>query len=327
MERQHPLLHRIRQSRGFLFALIAVVVVWMLSSMSENRRFRESYRVVYDGLDTARYAVLAKDSTVTLDLTSNGFHTFNRAVGNRRTIHLNIGKIVAKHKSTQADSRFVISLGVDENIDLIRSQIDMRGVKELKPVGDKLTITLAPRHSKAFVPDISAVDFQFEGMMGLSGKPVIKPDSIVLYGSRESLDKVTTVSAARQTLKHIRVSGRYSLRIDSSWAEYPDLRISASSIEVWLPVELFIEKKLTIPVQLTDEHLNGGGRVRLYPSEVEVTCLVPRNEYSRVKASDFTVAASLPENDKYITPHVTRFPVAVRVKSVSPSQLQYLIIK
>ncbi|MBO7490547.1 MAG: hypothetical protein J6T88_09745 [Bacteroidales bacterium] len=313
---------RVRHSRAFVFALIAIAIVWLVSAMSERKIFREHYQLFLDGIDTAQYAVTNVDSTITLDITSNGFYAFRRGMKKPHSVHLNISKKIRK-----SDNDIVqLSLEVNDYWDIIRNQIDMRGVSEINAVNNKLHLSYARREKKAFLPKIDAVEFQFEGMVGLCDEPKIIPDSVYLYGSAASLAKIDAISAEPQTLQHIRMSGKYRVKLQPDWEKLPDLRISTKYIDIFVPVETFTEKAITVPVEFTTE--GNIKRIQLFPSNVTVNCLVPRKDYASVQEKDFQVVASInDDSSNYIKPVITHFPANVRIKSITPSQIQYIIIK
>ena len=312
---------RLRQSRGFFFALFAVVVVWVVASMSDSKTFREVYPVCYDGIDTVKYAITEYDSIVMLDVTSNGFYAFRRGVSQRRVLHINARKALAADTAEVAKLLFPTA----ELVDQLRAQVDMRGVSQLAAVTPRLQLNVARRQSKTFVPSIDNVQFLFEGNIGLHGEPVVTPSVVTLYGSRSSLDKIDHLSAAPQTVSHIRASGKYAIRLDDSWKKYPDLRISTSSIDIYLPVEQFIECKYSVPITLNDSK---GMQYRLYPNLVTVTAMVPLSEFSKVKADDFIVSA-IDKGDTagLLIADVTQFPAGALIKLVQPRKVQFVLIE
>ncbi len=323
------IIQRIKQSRGFCFAVLAVGLVWIVSSMSENRHFRENYHIVYDGIDRSRFAIIQLDSTATLDIVSNGFRAFNRGLKDNHTIHLNVARFIGKDRDSSSDIRF--TLNTEEYLDIIRKQIDMRGVTSIAPVSAQLNVHLSPRKSKAFVPDISPVSFQFVDMVGLCGEPVVSPDTVWLYGSQESLDKIDRLMAAHQTIRDIRLSGKYKIRLDTIWQKYKDLHVSTQTVDIYLPVETFIEKKIELPLQLQTGNglkTKATDRVKMYPANIEVTCIVPSKDYNSISADDFVATATIrSDTSSMLDPVVSSYPANVRIKSVYPEQIQYIVIK
>lgn len=323
----NSILQQIRQSRAFFFALVAVAVVWIVTAMAEEKRFRETYPIVYDNIDTAKYAIIHSDSVITIDISSNGFRAFSRAKSNsessRRALHFDLSAFIAQHKN---DSSFSITLRTEEYLDIIKSQLDMRGVSDVTLVNEQIGIRATIREHKAFVPDISRVSFSFGMMAGLNGEPVVKPDSIFLYGSHESLAKVETISAKEQTISDINTSREYHIALDDDWKRYSDLRISNEDVVVYLPVERFIEKSVTLPIEVTDKNANA--QWNLYPASVIVKVLVPETKAETLDLSKCIVTASAKEcKDNQLIPKVTQFPSCVRIKSITPEQVQYIIIE
>ena len=316
---------QLKQSRAFFFALVAVAIVWIVTAMSEQKQFRESYPIAYDYLDTSLYAIQHKDSILTIDISSNGFNTFRRSKEKRngKAIHFDMAKLVSQHAN---DSAFSLVINTDEYLDLIKKQLNMHGVSEVSPVNEKLTLQIALRESKAFVPEIGNVTFNFDKMVGLSGEPVIIPDSVYLYGSHESLSKVETIEAKPCIINNIGKSGRYKIPLSKSWEKYPDLRISTNEIEIYLPVEKFIEQNVTLPIVLTDK--NDNEQWNLYPPSVTVQLLVPESKIGSIDLSKCVVSASTKECiDNHIVPQLTKFPSSVRLKSIIPEKVQYIIIE
>lgn len=313
---------KLRKSRAFFFALVAVFVIWVVSAMSEEKRFREPYKLVFDNIDTANYALTHSDTLITLDITSNGFSAFNRSRGNK-TLHLDIGTIMKQHKD---DTLFSVTLRTDNYLDIFKRQFDMHGVSEVTPVNESFSLRVATRRKKAFVADISNVTFNFDKTAGLCGEPRITPDTIYLYGSSESLAKINRIAAVPQTIDGIKQSGKYKVALNPVWKRYSDLRISHSSVDVFIPVEQFVETSIKVPVTLTDK--KDDSQWNLYPYEVTVSLLVPKGELPKVDASQYAVTASVNDiSDNTLSPQLTTFPSNVRLKSIVPERIQFTIIE
>ena len=300
--------------------------------MSEPNRYRESFELCFDGIDTAKYAIIEQDSEIAIDITSNGFRAFNRD-RKKKSIHLDASQIL---KSDKQLSKHVVNNGyelvfnTEEYLDSIRKQIDLKGVTDIVPIAKELKIRFAERESRTFRPDISNVEFQFDGMAGLNGEPRIAPDSIVLYGSKASLDKIDALKARRQVVRNISESGTYLVALEPVWERYSDLRISTKSIKVYLPVERFIEKDITLPVNVDRKAIGitSSIKLNLYPTHVTVTYLVPENEYSNINTDAFVVnAVKESDSSQSLRAVVTTFPSKVKIKDIKPNKIQFIAIE
>lgn len=324
---RQSILQKLKQSRAFFYAIIAVAIVWIVSAMAEVKHFRESYPVAFDNIDTVQYAIMHYDSIITIDISSNGFRAFGRGRDNKRAIHFDLKKNIQKHN---LDSIFSLSLQTEEYLDIIKIQLDMRGVTDVKLVTELINTEISIRKHKAFVPDISKVTFSFNKLAGLDGKPRIIPDSIYLYGSPQSLSKIDIISAKEQEINNIDKSGEYKIALDDSWKKYEDLRISNEEIRIFIPVEKYLEKSVDLPITLTDKSDNT--QWNLYPSKVTVQLLVPESKAESIDLTKCVVTANAKEcgggsTKSTLTPQLTKFPSCVRLKSISPDKIQYIIIE
>lgn len=329
---KHNLKLLLKRSRGFIFSVFAIFVIWMVSAMSETNRYRESFELCFDGIDTAKYAIMECDSVIEIDITSNGFQAFKRD-RKKKSIHLDASPIVLSEKKIRqhkVNNGYEIVFNTEECLDSIRKQIDLRGVTEISPVNKQLKIRFAEREKRTFRPDISNVEFQFDGLAGLNGEPRVVPDSIVLYGSKASLDKIGSIHAQRQIVKDIYKSGTYQVSLEPVWEKFSDLRISTKKIKVYLPVERFIEKDVTLPVNVDkkDIGISSSMKLNLYPTHVTVTYLVPENEYSTINTDAFVVKA-IKESDSsyYLRAIVSSFPSKAKVKDINPKKIQFIAIE
>ena len=325
---------KLRQSRGFIFALVAVTIVWIITAVSEHKPFTEAYHARFDGVDTARFAILEADSLLSVEITSNGFMAFNRGIHRTKELHINIGKMIHNVAANAAPVKswepFDIVIQSEDLSELIKGQIDMRGVDNFRVVQKSAHVRLAQRERRAFVPDISQVDFQFKGMAGLYGHPSISPDTIYLYGSRTSLDKIQQVRASRQTISNITKSGSYRVALDPEWSKYPDLRSSDSHVNLSIPVDNFIEQELTVRISVGNNDIDAASnaKVNLYPPQVTVRYLMPQSKYRRLSGNDLQIKLSKECQDcNTLKPLVVSFPSDVRIKAIEPSEIQYIVIE
>ena len=305
---------RIRYYRAFLFSLFAIFCLWVITSMSDVKSYQ-------DGVDTARYAVTHSDSTVLLRFTCNGFRTFNRSLGKKRVLHFDLSGL-----TNDTAQNINIAIDCEMWLDSMRRQLDMRGVEALAPVTPSLHFEASQRLAKPFVPGIDELVFDFEGLYGLNGTPKITPDTVWLYGSASSLSKINGLEAEHRTFKKIKNDTQFKVALKQSWLQYSDLRASTDSITVYVPVETFIEKSVTVPINIVSDGLEG--EVRLYPTHASVTFWVTQSDYSLIQASDFQVSTRVMSDDATrFELFVSRFPAATRIKQVEPKTFQYIVVQ
>lgn len=300
--------------RSFWVILLITAVVWGSARMSEHDNYPLQVRLLWQGYDTARYAVVQADTTIPLVINSNCFLAISRHFTVKRTPFV---------IQTQGDTVLQVN---NRLFDEIVSQLDFVGLHGVTSPAEKLTFRISERRSRAYTPQLRGVEFRFADQYGLSGAPRIEPDTVWLYGDTATLAKVDELYTASAVIDGVDDSGSYRLALDPVWRQYPALRTSADSVSIILPVERFVEKTISVPVTFlcNDNQL----RVRLYPERVDVTLWVSAQRYNDL-LSDMVEAEVeyTPASGETLAVRVSRFPSFARVKGVSPSTLKYVVIK
>ena len=179
---------------------------------------------------------------------------------------------------------------------------------------------------------------------------------MTLYGPEASLAKVSHLYTAPQKITGLKDTCVCTLALDPVWERFTDLRVSTPEVYLFVPVAHFTEKTFSVPVQMEIENgkwkndnladadnnsqfsiVNSQfSRVRLYPERVEVTLWVAEKDYDRVLPDmvqatvHYDPQEALDETSgrtPALPVRITSFPAYTRVKSVSPSTLQYVIIR
>lgn len=299
----------------FWIILLITTILWLCYSMSEEGDYKTQIPIQWTGIDTARYAVTYADTVLPVTIKSNCFQAIKRYFVLRQSYY---------SISVQGDTIINVAHPLFEDL---TKQLNFVGISSMYSSKEVLRVEVDERIAKPFVPQLRGVEFNFDGQVGLSGEPRIEPDTVWLYGTASSLNKISQLSTAPTVLEHLSDSGYYTLTLDPVWKDYPDLRSSHDVIRIYLPVDQFTEIKLKVPVTLRSS--SQLGRVRLYPDQVDVSLWVPRSDYNNISASQIEVVADYDAitNSQQIPVLVTRFPSNTRIKQVSPASIQYVIIK
>lgn len=318
--------HKIAVYRPFIISVIATSFVWLVASMSDVKNYPSNVHVDYINYDTARFSIVSADATIELNIASNGFNAF-------------LNNFSIKHQHVTVDLKPLLSnvdlnketmqynLSTAEMIDEFEKQLDLSGVSSISAKQKTLHLTLAQRRRRAYAPQIKNVDFNFASGCGIYGEPRIEPDTVYLYGSLNSLNKIESIATAPATVANIDKSGSYMLDLDPVWKKYPDIRPSTNQVQVFIPVKTFTEKTFTLPIHFQSSDTSF--KVHLYPETVEVTCWVSANDFTKVKASDFGATVHYNPNnaETHLNIILNRFPNYVRIKSIKPNKVQFVIIK
>ena len=284
--------------------------------MSEHNDYPLDIKVEWVGYDTAQYVVTRSDTLLPVVVNSNCF----QAIGRYRAVRRKPYTI-----TTAADT--VVKVG-DRLFDDIRKQYGFHGTHGFKSTTEQLTFAVEERHRRGYVPQLRDVEFRFADQCGLSGSPVIAPDTVWVYGSPEHLDKIESLYTAPAILGPIGDSGYRTLALAPLWRKYPDLRVSTDSIHLFLPVDRYVEKTFSVPVRV--QGADNTTQIRLYPERVDVTLWVPIDAYDQTTDDMVHVVADFNPDDTRshdLPVRVTLFPANTRIRQIAPSAVQYVIIR
>ena len=295
--------------------MLLTAFVWLMATMSEDSDHVLTVRVEWGGFDAARYVVSQADTVLPVTVNTNTF----QALSFRRTLNNKPYRLQAKTDTVLK----VNSLLLDD----IVKQVGLSGVKAISSPVETLGIKFTERQSKAYLPVLRNVEFHYAGQRGLSGTPLVEPDTVWLYGDSVSLARIPSVYTADTVVRYVSDSGWYSLALEPVWEQYRGVRPSVDSLRVFLPVGKFVEKTVTVNVKPRCE--NTGSQLRVIPERVSVTLWTPVEDYDHLTADQVeAVVVYTPDvKEKELPVLITRFPSNMRIKHISPSSLQYVVIK
>ena len=302
-------------AKQFLAILTVTALVWLVVSMSEISEYPCTVKVEYEVYDDVRYSLLQADTALLLQIQCSGYDALLRSLNNE----------TPTLKVKMPGSGLHRSIAVASLSGVIQTQLGS-GIVKYSSQKDSLRIVLAARSHRTFRPQLDDVKFTFAEQCGLYGEPVISPAEIVLYGPEELLDKIPEVRAKKTQIDNISESSTIELELDPVWRSLGDVKASNTKINVYLPVENYVEREFRIPVQVEGADTNV--RIRIYPENVTVRAWVPASDlarspdlkvvvnYSDVLAENNSVRLRLVEYSSYLRPH-----------SIEPNEVQCIVIK
>lgn len=296
--------------KRFLVILGITALVWLGVSMSEQGEYPMTVRVEMVGFDTVRYAVVSTDTVLPLKVTLSGVNALFNSY---------------RHPMVE------VPVSEDGNavaVSSLRKQLlhSILGAKEVSSSVDSLRVVLAPRGQRSFKPRLDHVKFAFTEQHGLYGEPVVKPSEVTLYGPDEVLAQINAVEIAAATIRDISSSGTYVLPLDPVWRSYADVNPSCSEVQLYLPVEAYVEKEYNVPITVLDADTTVS--LRLYPETARVRVWVAQRDLMR--EPEFVVAVNYSDifvNEGHLAPRLVEFPSHVRPRNVEPAEIQCVVIK
>ena len=300
--------------KHFLVILGLTALVWLGVTLSEPIEYPLHVDVELTGYDTVKYAILQADTAVEVTIEANGYNILLNNLLNKKT------KVVLPLQSEGIHH----SIGVDELQKAIRSTIG--GIQSIHYDIDTLHITLAERCSRQYRPNIEHVKFSFSEQYGLYGQPIISPEVITLYGPEEELDKIKEVYVSPSKIENISQSGKYRLPLEAPWATSADIRSSCNMVEIYLPVEAYVEREYEVPIRVANADTTV--QLRLYPSVATLHVWVAQRDLQKMPEFDISIDYNdIQSHMQHIHPHLISFPEYIRPRSIEPDEVQCVIIR
>lgn len=152
---------------------------------------------------------------------------------------------------------------------------------------------------------------------------IFRPDSVLAYAPAGMLDTVSAVYTQWVKLENITDTVRQQVSLQSR----KGVKLIPSSVEMILPVDIYTEK--TVEVPLTGIGFPANKVLRAFPSKVQVTFQIGLSRFRQIDANDFSIQLSYDEllrlgSDKY-TVRLKRMPAGVSQVRITPPQVDFLI--
>ena len=256
----------------FLFFLLLSSIFWALHSLSKPTEVRLKIPVSY--INVPNNIVLSNTvaSSINILVKDRGSVLLSYMIRSKNTpVSIDLSKINPEKK--------LYSIATKEFKDNL--------LERIPPTSTLLEINPETIHvycSKLYRREIP---IKLKGNIGVNkqyaaGNAVFSPSKIVVYGSREAIDTIQYIYTEKVDFKQLKDSVKRRLRLE----KIGNLKYSTNTVNVFIPVEMFTEKILNVPVIV--KNVPGDVYVRIFPSHVKVSCNVRLSEFKRLTENDFS---------------------------------------
>ena len=301
---------------SFIFFLILATLFWVLTKFSKE--YEQDLVAQLEFVNLPEDAVIGSDadSQLPLRMETSGFEF----------LYYKLRKPVLSIDVSQ--------LSPDENSQwsLPKSTLEAQATAQFNhPVRilrteDEIRLPLQALASKK-VAVIPAVDYSFkEGYSSLDSFQ-IEPDSVLLIGPEAQLKSINSINTEAIEFNNLEedISGELNIALPDGDSQ---LKVSPQKVSYKMQIQEFIENELTVPITLVgnDEELG----IQLFPSSVKVRYTINFAQYKNVQASDFKVICDLSkaaEGSNLLSPELVNFPEGAQNLSLSPKEVEFILIQ
>ncbi len=302
--------------RVFLFFLVLAVLFWILTKFSKEINGTTSVQLSYGSVP--QEVILAETSSqeITFDVTANGF-----------TILL--------HKLRRPEVPIALNAYYQEgenNITISNEQL--LGVIQRELGGDIVVRNLQPASiqiqldqmiaKKVHVVPTTEIEFR-EGFQAIDSA-YTQPDSVTVRAPKRMIDSIGTITT--QLLKAKDVAANLSANVGLDVPKRNHVSWEPTSVTVKLNVTEYVQKELTVPIQLINVPSNMS--VKLVPESVLLRMNIPIQRFQQVSANDFSVVCDYANRNKeenFMLPELLKKPKWLREVEFEDKKIDYLIFK
>ena len=302
-----------KEALVFFFFVLLSFGFWLLQSLQQEYEIALTFPIKYKELP----ADIAFDEEIPQEITAKvkdkGSVLLNYTIG--RTLL----PIEVKLETKEKQGTFLISKKQIEN-DIQKQLLSTTALVEFDP--QQINATFSQRKHKALPVKFDG-DIQFISGFQLAGEILIEPSSVEAYASAAALD---TLQEALTSFVEIK-KGNKTVQRTVALRPIAGVNLVPTTVTVTLPIEEYTEKSLTLPIicKGVPHHY----KVRLFPSEVTVTCSVPLSRFKALSEAQFEISIDYDELEQNVSGscvvHLTRKPEWVHTPTLLPTQVEFLL--
>ncbi|NWJ51553.1 MAG: hypothetical protein HXX14_11875 [Bacteroidetes bacterium] len=304
----------------FIVCFIVSLTLWILIKLSNE--YTISFKIPLSIIKppVGRIVTNVSDSAIQLSLKAQGYKlVVLRYFENPKPIVVDLSNTVSSKNHVEEIS-FNHSL-----IPIVRKYSAALGftneVRSIHP--EQINLRLSKLYHKSIpVKVFSDLSFapqylQFEPLL-------INPTLVMVFGTKDVVDSIKTVSTSTLRLRNIDVSETrlVGLMVGKS---YRKMYYVPSHVLITIPVQKFTEASIDVPISLNAQFENQ--KISTYPDKAVVSCIVPMKDYTKLESRMFTVTASSTGKDNMLHLNVTASPSFVKNIKVTPDKVEYLVLR
>lgn len=300
----------------FLVFLAISTALWLLIKLSEDYTSQTTFRVALQDVPAEKW-VDTPEQTVNFSMNVDGFHTLknNMIRESKRIVDISLNEVPYRHEKdhTYSFSSQYVAEQIADRIDISASDIIMNDAK--------VYFVMEPLQSKV-VPINLRSAIKPARQYNVYGIPILDPPSVTIYGSANVLDTLKSVST--MTLTKNNVDEGFSEIIELDLLDGA-IKSNTTAVKVSVDVVKFTETSVKVPITLPKSP-----KLRLFPEEATVKCLVAIKDYASMTPENFRVEIDkdqLKALQPLLDVKLTEWPQHIQVLETTPEKVEYIIIQ
>lgn len=302
---------------AFLVCIFIATALWFLNALGKDYSTTISYPVKYVNAPNRQFLANEPPAKLDLKVDAHGFtllrHKLNIAYSPIILSLSNLTEGITPNNRTYEVSS-------NNHLKRIASQVSNEiKVREVQP--DILYIVLDSLKSKS-IPVKADITTSFKPQFNLKNPYKLTPQRVKITGPAATIDTIHFLYTERETFEALNASFEKNMDV-----LHPEkTTIIPEKVLLKIEVEKFTEKELKIPIQIKNKPADVN--IKLFPSEVKVTCLIGLSEFDNINSTNFTAIVdynSINTTSSNLAIQVDVQPSFIELMRFTPESVEYLI--
>lgn len=300
----------------FLYCLMVSFAFWILIKLSNHYSITLTIPVKYVEIPKDRFLSQQIDSTITVKIEGQGLELIGEKYFTSKTpVSIPLDRIPI-HSHRYSFSKYVLI----RDIPNLLFQEKSLSLHQAVVLTDTLSFVLENSHRKT-VPIVPDLKYTFKKQYGLYDSIQLNPDSVVLSGPHSIISNIKEINTKKITLKELSSDQHIDTELVIPFST--QLSSSTDQTSIYIPVQKYTEENIEVPIRGENDVA-----IKFFPSSAKLTLQVAIKDYKRIKADQFEVAAQKdPNTSNKANLVLKKSPSFVKVKKISPENVEYLILK
>ncbi len=191
---------------------------------------------------------------------------------------------------------------------------------------DTIYLTFEPEKSRK-LPVSANFDMTFEKQYMRYGNIGFTPDSVTVKGPQVLIEALDSISLGDIKLEQLNKNYNGEQRFPADSINRL-LTINPNVVSYNVPVEKFTEAEMEVPVKLINSR---DLKVKIFPEKVKVLYMVALKDYQKVEPGMIDAVADMTtinhSDDGKIRVGIQSYPPYIRINSLQPDRVEFIIIK
>ncbi len=301
----------------YLVCLLIATVLWFLNALEKDYSTSIWYPVRYIDPPNQQFLSNEPPSKLELKVDAHGFTLLRYKMSlTFSPILLNLSSITKDTPSNNGS----YSIPTQSLLRIIRSQVSNEiTVREVNP--EILLIDLDSLKSKVITVK-AAVDFSFKPQFNLKTPVSLSPAEVNITGPAHTIDTLRFLYTESKTFDDLDISVERNLNI----LHPKNTSIVPKNVLLKIDVEKFTEKEIKVPIQIKNKPDNA--KIKLFPSEVKISCLVGLSNFENITSNDFKAVVdynSITGESTNLAINIESQPKFIELIHSVPKSVEYLV--